>query len=41
MAQYRPEFKAHEYPDINRPVTNKEMDEAINCAKELKINFIT
>jgi putative pyruvate formate lyase activating enzyme len=41
MAQYRPEFKAHEYPDINRSVTREEMKEAINYAKKLNINYIT
>lgn len=40
MAQYRPEYKAHEYPDINRSVTREEMKEAINTAKELNINYI-
>jgi len=41
MDQYRPEFRAHEYPDINRPVKREEMEEAINYAKELNINYIT
>jgi putative pyruvate formate lyase activating enzyme len=41
MGQYRPEFKAHEYPDISRPVTMKEMNDAIDYAKKLKINYIT
>jgi len=41
MAQYRPEYKAHEYPDISRPVTKKEMKEATDYAKELNINYIT
>ncbi|MDI6806292.1 MAG: radical SAM protein [Candidatus Aenigmarchaeota archaeon] len=41
MEQFRPEFKAHEYPEINRCVSKKEMEEAIDFAKELKLNFIT
>ena len=41
MAQYRPEYKAHKYPRINRSVTKKEMEEAINYAKKLNINYIT
>jgi len=41
MAQYRPEYKAHEYPDISRPVTREEMKEAIDYAKQLGINYIT
>lgn len=41
MAQYRPEYKAHEHPDINRSVTREEMKEAIDYAKKLNINYIT
>lgn len=41
MSQFRPVYKAHEYPDIKRSVTGEEMDEAINYAKELNINYIT
>lgn len=41
MSQYRPEYKAHEYSDINRRVTQKEMKEAINFVRRLKLNFIT
>jgi len=41
MAQYRPEYKAHEHPDINRSVRREEMEEAINYAKKLNINYIT
>jgi putative pyruvate formate lyase activating enzyme len=33
MDQYRPEYQAHEYPDINRRVTHKEYLEAIQWAK--------
>ena len=41
MAQYRPEFKTHEYPDINRSITREEIEEAINYAKKLNINYMT
>jgi len=41
MAQYRPEYKAQKYPDINRRVTREEMEEAINYAKQLNINYTT
>jgi putative pyruvate formate lyase activating enzyme len=41
MSQYKSAFKAHEYSDISRPVTKKEMNDAINYAKKLKINYIT
>jgi len=41
MAQYRPEYKAHEYPDVNRSVTRHEMQEAINYANGLNLNYIT
>jgi len=41
MDQYRPEYKAHEYPGINRGLTREEIEEAINYAKELNINYIT
>ncbi len=41
MDQYRPEYNAHEYPDINRSLTREEIKEAINYAEELNINYIT
>ena len=41
MAQYRPEYKVHEYPDINRSLRREEIEEAINYAKKLNINYIT
>jgi len=41
MDQYRPEFRAYEYPDINRSVKREEMEEAINYAKGLNIDYIT
>jgi putative pyruvate formate lyase activating enzyme len=33
MDQYRPEYQAHEYPEINRRTTHKEYIEAIQLAK--------
>ncbi len=33
MAQYRPEYRAFDYPDINRRITQKEFIEAIQIAK--------
>jgi putative pyruvate formate lyase activating enzyme len=33
MDQYRPEYRAHEYPEINRRITHKEYMEAIQWAK--------
>lgn len=40
MDQYRPEFNARNYPEINRSVTKEELDEAIKYARKLGINFI-
>ncbi len=37
MDQYRPEYRAHEYPDINRCITHKEYLEAIQWAKRYQI----
>lgn len=34
MSQYRPMYKAFNYPEISRGITFKEYDEAITCAKE-------
>ncbi|HHY98222.1 MAG TPA: radical SAM protein [Firmicutes bacterium] len=34
MAQYRPEYRAREYPPLDRPVTRREYEEAIRLAKE-------
>jgi putative pyruvate formate lyase activating enzyme len=34
MAQYRPMYKAHEYPRINRRPTLEELQEAIDLARE-------
>jgi len=33
MDQYRPEYRAHEYPEIHRRITDKEFLEAIQWAK--------
>jgi uncharacterized Fe-S radical SAM superfamily protein PflX len=33
MDQYRPEYYAQEYPEINRRATHKEYTEAIQWAK--------
>lgn len=34
MDQYRPEYRAHEYPEINRRITHKEYLEVIQWAKD-------
>jgi putative pyruvate formate lyase activating enzyme len=34
MAQYRPEYKASEYPELSRPVTPDEWRRALNWAKQ-------
>jgi putative pyruvate formate lyase activating enzyme len=41
MDQYRPMFKAKQYPEINRKITEEEFEEVVNYAKKLKINYIT
>jgi len=33
MRQYRPEYKAFEYPELSRRITKKEYSEALNWAK--------
>ncbi|MEM2089774.1 MAG: radical SAM protein [Candidatus Pacearchaeota archaeon] len=40
MNQYRPEFLAYKFKDINRFLTAQEFDEAIDYAKTLGLNFI-
>nr|WP_236610578.1 radical SAM protein [Methanocaldococcus villosus] len=40
MFQYRPEYKAKFYNDINRPLTYEEMDMAMELAKKYKLNLI-
>jgi len=34
MAQYRPMYKAFDYPEIARRLTRKEFEQAIKWAKE-------
>jgi putative pyruvate formate lyase activating enzyme len=42
MFQYRPEWKAHEIPELRRGLTRDEMERAIQLTKEARlINFIT
>jgi putative pyruvate formate lyase activating enzyme len=42
MFQYRPEWKAHEIPELRRRLTKNEMEKAIQIAKEAGLtNFIT
>lgn len=41
MDQYRPEWKAHLYPEISRSLTQMEFEKAVNYAKDLGLNFIT
>ena len=37
MAQYRPEYRAHEYSEIKRRITHKEFLEAIQMAKRFRL----
>jgi len=37
MDQYRPEYQAHKYPEINRRITHKEYLEAIQIAKRYRL----
>ncbi|MFX1324307.1 MAG: radical SAM protein [Promethearchaeota archaeon] len=39
MGQYRPQYKAYQYPEINRRPTSQEMQEAKSYAKSLGILF--
>ncbi len=42
MFQYRPEWKAHEIPELRRRLTRSEMNRAVQLAKEAGLtNFIT
>lgn len=41
MDQYRPEYKAHEYKEINRFLTREEFREVLDYATELGLNFMT
>jgi putative pyruvate formate lyase activating enzyme len=38
MDQYRPEYRAHEYPEISRRITHKEYMEAIQIAKRFHLH---
>ncbi|MDI6707710.1 MAG: radical SAM protein, partial [Candidatus Thermoplasmatota archaeon] len=40
MAQYRPEYRAHEYEDINRRLTLREFEEAYDYGKRLGLDLI-
>lgn len=40
MSQYRPDYKACEFPEINRQITKEEYEKAVKKAKELKLNII-
>jgi len=37
MDQYRPEYRAHEYPELSRRITHKEYVEAIQMAKRFHL----
>lgn len=37
MDQYRPEYRAHEYPEINRRIAHKEYLEAIQMARRFQL----
>jgi putative pyruvate formate lyase activating enzyme len=37
MDQYRPEYRAHEYPEISRRITHKEYMEATQIAKRFRL----
>jgi putative pyruvate formate lyase activating enzyme len=37
MDQYRPEYRAHEYPEISRGITRKEYAEAIRIARRYNL----
>jgi putative pyruvate formate lyase activating enzyme len=42
MFQYRPEWRVHEIPELRRRLTEREMEQAIELAKEAGLtNFIT
>jgi putative pyruvate formate lyase activating enzyme len=38
MDQYRPEYRAHEFPEINRRITQKEHLEAIQWARRYQLS---
>ena len=35
MSQYRPMYKAFEFPEISRRITREEYEEAVECARNL------
>jgi putative pyruvate formate lyase activating enzyme len=35
MSQYRPTYRAFEFPEISRPITRAEYEEAVTCARRL------
>ena len=35
MDQYRPAYKAHHYPELNRPLARREFEEALEMAREV------
>lgn len=39
MKQYRPTYRAHRYPEINRPITRREYLEALAAARESGPSF--
>ena len=41
MAQYRPCYKASQYPEINRPITVEEFERAVEEARRLGLNLET
>lgn len=40
MAQYKPDYLAANYSEINRRITNKELEEVISYSQKLNLNFI-
>lgn len=40
MPQYRPEYKAAEYPDISRPLKDREFEKVVKFANTLDLNYI-
>jgi putative pyruvate formate lyase activating enzyme len=38
MDQYRPAYKAHQYPAVNRPITHDEYQAAVKMAQDAGIN---
>lgn len=38
MGQYRPEFKAYDYPNLDRPLSETEYEQAIRLAHEVGLN---